>query len=187
MDAGVTVENFLQKQIDFWKAHRELSLMIRPDRHFDHAAHRYPDDAARRKGDEAMKAWFEYLAAKRFFVVFNSWRWVLKSGRSIMVVCADPLVFDAMFVPPLAHSLFADFWDDWERSRVPVDHRYDDPDARDRALRIIRSCAGDLRMNARPCRDREPEVQPLREWSAPLAANAEAPSISEELREQLSK
>lgn len=185
-DQLVTIENFTARQSDFLKANPDLWLMIRPDRDDDKTTQRYPDDEARRNGNTATKDWFEYLAAKVFFDIFNTWRSLLKSGRSIMVVCADPLAFDLKFVPPEMPVLAADFWDEFERSRIPVDHRHETVGHRERCLVIIKNCAANLRMKAAPAL---PSVRPLREWkSIPIAAidaSKQPPPLSDELRAKI--
>lgn len=100
-------------------------VMIRPHRPFDHEAHQYPDKAAKEAGDEAMKAWGEYLAAKWLVQTFNAWRGLLKDGHSIMVVCADPCDFDRQYVKPKYPPLPPDFWAAFERSRIPLDRWHD--------------------------------------------------------------
>jgi hypothetical protein len=73
-------------------------IMIRPDRPEDHFAHKYQNDAERYRGNSAKRAWFEYLDAKGLGKTLAAYRAMLKSGQSIMVVCADPAEFDAEFV-----------------------------------------------------------------------------------------
>jgi hypothetical protein len=194
-DHLVTAENFESRQKTFLKANSDSWLMIRPDRTFDQVAHRYPDEDARRKGNIAMKAWFEYLAAKGFFATFNSWRSILKKGQSIMVVCAEPSAFDLEFIQPVNPVLTSDFWDEFERSRVPIDHRYDydDPFVRERCLGIINDASRALRM--KNCEADElrtkigaaiEQVKQLREWkSTPIDAEKPLPPLSEELRAKL--
>ncbi len=111
----VTDRNFFSRQKSFRKDNPYLWRMIRPDRQFDLEAHRYADDQGRRIGDAALRAWFEYLAAKGFIRTFKTWREILKSGKSIMVVCDNPLIFDPEFVPPVKPVLPESFWCDWGR------------------------------------------------------------------------
>jgi hypothetical protein len=162
--------------------------MIRPDRYFDHPNHCYPDEDARHKGNDAMRDWFEYLAAKGFITIFNSWRGILKSGQSIMVVCADPLAFDREFVPPIKNVLSSDFWDEWSQSRIPIDRRYDSVEQRMRIVKIARDCASELRMFGAKRPPSNP-VRPLREWkSIPLEeidVNKPLPKLSDDIRKQL--
>lgn len=109
-------------------------VMIRPDRYFDKDINRYQDDEERRAGDEAMKAWFEYLAFKargdkRWLKTFRGMRSMLKAGHSLMVVCADPADFDQAYIPANPPILPPDFWHDWlmDRSRP-----YEDAETRQR-------------------------------------------------------
>lgn len=183
----ISEENFRDQQLAFNRKSGDVWLMIRPDRPFDKAAHRYPDEDRRRKGTEAMKAWFEYLAAKGFLATFITWHAMLNSGRSIMVVCADPLAFDMAFVPPAEPVLPRDFWDEFDRSRLPIDRRYDDPSIRERVLATIRKLGDALR--ARPPKH-QAAAAPLREWEPlPLDAYRDAPGprVSGELRKAIGK
>lgn len=183
----ITEENFRDQQLAFNRKSSDVWIMIRPDRPSDVAAHRYTDEDSRRKGNAAMKAWFEYLAAKKFLKTFLTWRAMLKSGRSIMVVCADPLAFDMAFVPPVDPILPRDFWDEFDRSRLPIDRRYDDPSIRERVIATVRKLGDALR--ARPPKHHLP-YQPLREWKpSPLDAyrDAAGPHVSEELRKAIEK
>jgi len=166
----ITAENFHVEFENYYKKYRDAYVMIRPDRPSDPPEHRYPDEDARRKGNDAMKKWFEYLAAKGFISTFNGWRGIIKSGQSVMVVSADPHVFDNEFVPPIKPALRSDFWDEWLLSHVPVDHRWDSLSTHDkeRVVKIARDLSQELRMNAAK-RAPSPPVKPLREWkSIPL-------------------
>jgi hypothetical protein len=183
----ITAENFYERQLAFHRKSSDVWLMIRPDRPFDQTAHRYPDADSRRKGDAAMKAWLEYLAAKKFFLTATAWRSLLKSGHSIMVVCADPSAFDMAFVAPVEPVLPRDFWDEFERSRIPIDRRYEDQSIRERVLTTIRKLGDALR--ARPPKH-QAAAAPLREWKPlPLDAYRDAPGphVSEELRKAIEK
>jgi hypothetical protein len=66
------------------------------------------------------------------------------SGKSVMVVCEDPSVFDTEFAPPINPVLPANFWDRLDRARLPLDRRYDDP-ARDRINRGFKKLVEDLK------------------------------------------
>lgn len=165
----ITDKKFAEQQATFHKANPTLWLMIRPDRPFDAEQHRYQDDAARARGDAAMKAWFEYLAGKRFFKTFNTWRAILKSGKSLMLVCDDPGVFDQAFIPPQGR-LFQDFWHEFETSRLPLEPRYDH-EMRKRIAAGLQELAHSLRMNAAKLPPK-PTTRPLREWApTPLSAS----------------
>lgn len=198
----ITAENFSyaatdgkpsekNSQVAFRRKHPELWRMIRPDRPTDHSAHRYPDKDSRIIGDQAMHAWFEYLAAKGFVKSLNAWLAMLKAGQSIMVVCDDPAVFDQKYVPPVKPILAADFWAEFERSRLAVDRRYDDPMLRDRCKELIRALAEEMRANRPAANISEPAIQQLSEWkSVPLAemeklANSSPPELSKDLRKLL--
>ncbi|MCI0598720.1 MAG: hypothetical protein L0Y60_04235 [Beijerinckiaceae bacterium] len=109
-------------------------VMIRPDRYFDMDNKRYHSDEERRAGDAAMKAWFEYIAFKsqgdkRWLGTLWGMRSMLKSGNSLMVVCADPADFDQAYIPANPPVLAPDFWRGWlmDRSRP-----YEDAEARKR-------------------------------------------------------
>jgi hypothetical protein len=183
----ITHETFNSRLIAFHKNSPDTFVMIRPDRHFDLASHRYKDDDERQKGNSARRDWFEYLAAKKFATTFCAWRAILRRGHSIMVVCADPVAFDIAFVPPAAPVLPRDFWDEFERSRLPIDRRYDDPSIRERVLTTIRKLGDALR--ARPPKH-QAAAAPLREWKPlPLDAyrNAPGPHVSDELRKAIEK
>ena len=90
--------------------------MIRPDRPIDKQSNRYSTDDERRQGDMAMKAWFEYFAAKGWHRRFNSWRSIFKSGHSLMVPCDRPETFDVIYIP--GAYLPPNFWDQWELERA---------------------------------------------------------------------
>jgi hypothetical protein len=186
----ITRENFHSEVVEFRKRCPDSYVMIRPDRPFDQEGHRYHSDDERRKGNIVMKAWFEYLAAKGFVTTFNSWRAILKAGKSIAVVCPDPIAFDMSFMPPSKSVLAPDFWDEFERSRASIDRRYDSPENRARLAKIARDCAYEMRMVAAKCTPNiAPPVRPLREWkSTPLKdidATNPIPEFSEELRAKL--
>lgn len=197
----ITEQNFQHEQLEFLRrdggtktAPSKLFVMIRPDRPFDPAAHRYPDDHARRKGNTAMKAWFEYLAGKGFFSILGAWLSLLKSGHSIMVVCADPLAFDLKFVSPMADVLGYDFWDEFEQSRIPIDRRFDPPEEHARIIQGFENLRRELRSGKG-----QPRVpgwstlgdiaaKPLREWHATPLAEYRAntlPPLSHEPRAKL--
>jgi hypothetical protein len=180
----ITKENFHAEFEIFFKKNRDMWLMIRPDRPSDPPEHCYPNEDARRRGNAAMKKWFEYLAAKGFISTFNGWRGIIKSGQSVMVVSDDPDAFDSEFVPPIKPVLAADFWDEWLLSHVPVDHRWDalSPNDKERVVKIARDLSRELRM-AGAKRAPSPPVRPLREWkSIPLDkidASKPLPKLSE--------
>jgi hypothetical protein len=169
----ITKETFHARFEKYFKDNPQAWLMIRPDRPSDPPEHRYPDEDARKKGNDAMRDWFEYLAAKGFIATFKAWRGIIKSGQSIMVVSADPLVFDNEFVPPVNNVLPPDFWHEWQQSHVLVDHRWDSlfPQQKERKAQIVkiaRDLAKELRI-AGAKRAPSPPVRPLREWkSIPL-------------------
>jgi hypothetical protein len=138
-----------------------------------------------------MKRWFEYLAGKGFIGTLTAWRSIMKSGHSIMVVCDDPGVFDPEFVPPSAPALPADFWVEFERSRIPVDRRFEQRDDRAAVAKIAHDLASELRMNAVQRVEPQPEVEP-REWKSTVETgipvpvlNAPIVPVSDELREKL--
>lgn len=86
--------------IAFHKMNPKAALMIRPDRPTDLEAHRYSSEDERRAGQEARAKWGAYLAARGFKKTLKFWRDQLDAGRSVMVVCADPMLFDLAYVPP---------------------------------------------------------------------------------------
>jgi hypothetical protein len=184
MTEKITKENFHTRFEAFFNKNRDMWLMIRPDRQIDPPEHRYPDEDARRRGNDAMKKWFEYLAAKGFVSTFNGWRGIIKAGQSVLVVCDDPLVFDTEFVPPIKPVLSLGFWDGWMLAHIPVDHRWDALSSGDkeRVVRIARDLAREMRMNVAK-RAPSPPVKPLREWkSIPLDkidASKPLPKLSE--------
>lgn len=183
---GVASEK--NSQVNFRRKYPNLWLMVRPDRPRDQTAHRYANYNERSRGNRAMKAWFEYLAAKDFTSAFKAWLSLLKSGRSIMVVCDDPCVFDIEFSYPKEPILPPDFWDEFERSRLPTEHRHEDPIMRERCLASIKKCMAELRMHGAHSSPAV-AIRPLREWkSIPLAeldAAKPAPPISDELRRKI--
>lgn len=107
-DGGTSWRN---PQVRFLREHPGDWLMIRPDRPSDNEGRRYFDEEARRRGNAARLAWFEYLAAKGFSKTLNKWRGILEAGNSIMVVCDDPRMFDMAYVPRTPPVLSGDFLD----------------------------------------------------------------------------
>jgi hypothetical protein len=184
----ITANNFHVEFEKHFKNNRDMWLMIRPDRYFDHPNHCYPDENARRRGNNAMKKWFEYLAAKKFISTFNGWRGILKSGQSVMVVCDDPSVFDTEFIPPIKPVLALDFWDEWYQSRISIDNRYQTTEERMRIVKIAKDCAHELRMFGAK-QPPSPPIPPLREWksipSEEIDGNNPLPKLSDDVLKQL--
>lgn len=115
--SDITQENFNRKVTKFLAATPDIWVMIRPDRPTDRQSHRYATDDERRRGDAAMKAWFEYFAAKGWHRRINTWRRILKAGRSLLVPCERPELFDLTYVP--AKVLPPNFWSKLELERTP--------------------------------------------------------------------
>ena len=116
MTEPITEQNFNQAAKRFLEAKPDSWVMIRPDRPTDKQSDRYSTDDERRRGDMAMKAWFEYFAAKGWIRRFNTWRSILKSGHSLMVPCERPEIFDLTYIPSAV--LPANFWDKWALERT---------------------------------------------------------------------
>ena len=110
-------------RVRFTRMHPEKAIAIKPDRYFDKEVLRYESDEARRAGDEAMTAWFEYIAFKsrddkRFVETFNGMRSMLKAGYQLQFVCADPAEFDQAYIPASPPLLVPDFWRPWLLGRL---------------------------------------------------------------------
>ena len=85
----ITDRNFNDSFKSFLKANPSLWRMIRP------AAKRLPGDLTE---DQSM-VWFHYLQDKGMLARYRTWKDIIALGRSVMVPCEAPDVFDLGYLP----------------------------------------------------------------------------------------
>ena len=152
----ITDKNFNEIFKSFLKSNPSLWRMIRP------AEKRLADDL---NEDQSM-AWFCYLQDKGMLARYRTWKDIIAIGRSVMVPCECPDVFDLDYMP---------------MSRLPsvIKRTENTPEARTRVITGYASLLADLRSGKRinPDDATREIYHPSRPWRDP-AIDRDADDLS---------
>ena len=108
-------------------------VMVRSHRPFDKTSNRYRSVQELEQGDAAMRAWFEYFAAKGWRKRLDRLYAILKVGNSLQFPHRNPEMFDLSYVcerPVLPER----FWDELRAARAARISLTDEQIAKRRAM-----------------------------------------------------
>src|ERR1017187_4827755 len=143
----ITDINFNEIFKSFLKTNPTSWRMIRP------ASKRVPGDLSE---DQSM-AWFHYLQDKGMMARYRTWKDIIAIGRSVVVPCECPDVFDLDYAPKARPAAQA------KRSEAEMAHM------RERLSKLFRALALELRGTKHPPIFQAPAMPVPKPWTDPAA------------------